>query len=261
MGFRVFIGWDSRFPEPGLVLAHSIRQRAFIPLDIRFLDLRHLKDCYGFKAPHDSRATTEFTYSRFLVPWLCGYEGVAMFLDNDMLCLGDIAELANLPMEGLALRVRKHEQKAVDGALKMGGAVQTAYPRKNHSSFMVMDCARLKCWTKEVVEEGDGARLHRFRDVADEQIGEVPDGWNDLEPQYRPGITRTLHWTEGMVWNYPDWKERRARGELPDFPWRQLWLDAYDAWRENVEKGHEILEAATVQAPSSGHGPGSHLPQ
>ena len=37
--------------------------------------------------------STEFTYTRFLVPYLCGYQGKAIFIDCDMLCLGDIAEL------------------------------------------------------------------------------------------------------------------------------------------------------------------------
>ncbi len=36
---------------------------------------------------------TEFTYSRMLCPWLCDYRGWSLFLDADMLVLGDIVEV------------------------------------------------------------------------------------------------------------------------------------------------------------------------
>src|SRR3954469_13268172 len=93
--FPLFIGWGFWFPEPALVAAHSFRLRSSIPLDIRFLDLKHLKDCYGFNPLPDEKATTEFTRSRFLVPWLCGYQGHAIFVDNDVVCLDDVAKLIN----------------------------------------------------------------------------------------------------------------------------------------------------------------------
>jgi len=206
MSNRIFIGWDSRFPEPALVLEYSLRRRSSIPLDIRFLDARHLADCHGFRLPADKLASTEFTYSRFLVPWLCGYEGKALFLDNDMVCLGDVAELFALPMtvpDGvssrlLALRVVKHDHQPVDGSVKMYGAVQTAYPRKNWSSLMLMDCDQLRCWTKEVVEAGNGARLHRFADLADSQIGDVHPSWNSLDTL--DAGTKLIHWTSGGPW-------------------------------------------------------------
>ena len=36
---RIFIGWDSRFPEPADVLAYRLRRRSSSPLDIRYLKL------------------------------------------------------------------------------------------------------------------------------------------------------------------------------------------------------------------------------
>jgi hypothetical protein len=199
MSLRIFIGWDSRFTEPARVLAESFRQNSTQPLDIRFLDKRHLEECYGFRRKvDDPLASTEFTYTRFLVPWLCGYEGHALFCDNDMLCFGDASKLFPSPaIFNLALYVRKHEQHAVDGSTKMGGVPQTMYVRKNWSSLMIMNCAKLRAWTPEVVATASGARLHRFQDVPDNEIGAVPDGWNDLEHQYRAGVTQLLHWTEG----------------------------------------------------------------
>src|SRR5262249_12307163 len=104
---RVFIGWDSRFPEPADVLASSLRKHASIPLDIQFLKLQQLRLDRSF----DPLASTEFTYSRFLVPYLCGYRGIALYLDSGMLCLADIAEIAQLDMSNLALRVVKHDHR------------------------------------------------------------------------------------------------------------------------------------------------------
>lgn len=43
--------------------------------------------------PIERQGLTPFTYSRFLVPWLCGFRGWALFLDLDILCVTDIAEL------------------------------------------------------------------------------------------------------------------------------------------------------------------------
>jgi hypothetical protein len=197
---RIFIGWDSRFPQPGLVLAHSLRSRASGPLDIRFLDYRHLHDCYGFDRTHDPLASTEFTYSRFLVPYLCGYEGHALFMDNDMLCLGDVLGLVYGPLQtpAASLWVVKHDHQPVDGSVKMYGATQTAYPRKNWSSLMLMDCSKLKCWTKTVVETASGARLHRFHDVPDDRIGALPPEWNSLDAM--DDKTKLIHWTSGGPW-------------------------------------------------------------
>lgn len=227
--YRVFIGWDSRFPEPALVLADSIRKRTPRGVDVRFLDLEHLKRCYGFKPAPDPNASTEFTRSRFLVPWLCGYEGYALFVDNDVLAFASLTELSDtvrriieqtMPEEP-ALYVVKHDHCPVDGSTKMYGAVQTAYPRKNWSSFMVMHCPQLKCWTKELVETAPCSRLHRFVDVPDSKIAALPHGWNDLD--HMDEKTKMIHYTSGGPW-YEQYK---------DCPHADVWLKARFDWLSN----------------------------
>lgn len=190
---RIFIGWDSRFPEPAEVLAHSLRKHATIPLVIRYLKLDELR----LRRPHDPLASTEFTYSRFLVPSLCNFRGTALFLDNDMLCFGDVRELAELPMDGLALRVVKHEYAPVN-TVKMYGCPQTSYPRKNWSSMMLMNCDRLRVWSREAVETRTGAYLHRFEDIPDEEIGDLPRTWNTLD--WMDESTSLIHYTNGGPW-------------------------------------------------------------
>jgi hypothetical protein len=190
---RIFIGWDSRFPEPADVLRHSLLKHASIPLDIRYLKLDEL----DLNRVHDPRASTEFTYSRFLVPHLCGFKGKAVFMDNDMLCFSDVRELDDLDMDGLALRVVKHDYQP-GNTVKMYGCEQSSYPRKNWSSLMLMNCERLSLWTKEVVATRTGAYLHRFQDIPDEEIGEIPDTWNTLD--WMDDRTKLIHYTNGGPW-------------------------------------------------------------
>ena len=190
---RIFIGWDSRFPEPADVLRYSLLKYSSIPLDIRYLQLTEL----DFDREVDPLASTEFTYTRFLVPHLCNFQGKAIFMDNDMLCLGDIKELDDLDMTDFALRVVQHDYCPTN-TVKMYGCPQTSYPRKNWSSLMLMDCAKLKLWSKEVVETQTGAYLHRFQNIADEAIGEIPKTWNTLD--WMDERTQLIHYTNGGPW-------------------------------------------------------------
>lgn len=216
---RIFIGWDSRFPEPADVLAYSIRKNASIDVEINYLKLDEL----NIAREYDPLASTEFTYSRFLVPHLCNFEGTGLFMDNDMLCFGDVARLAELPMEDYALRVVKHDYQPKT-SVKMYGAVQTSYPRKNWSSFMLMNCSKLKLWTKEVVETQTGAYLHRFQDIPDEQIGDVPDTWNRLDSMDE--TTDLIHYTEGGPW-FEEYKSH---------PHADVWFAARQEWKQQTER-------------------------
>ena len=174
---RVFIGYDPSQHISFQVLRYSLRKHTTEPLDIRAIDAEKIPD---WGRPIDPLASTPFTYTRFLVPWLCDYEGIALFMDGDMLALGDVSELFALPMDDLALRVRQHDYNP-EATVKMGGKVQTQYPRKNWSSLMLMNCARLGAWTKEAVETQSGAWLHRFEAIPDEQIGDISEEWNVLD--------------------------------------------------------------------------------
>lgn len=210
---RVFIGYDSTQSIASDVLVYSIRKHCENQdLHIYLLKLTELQE-KGFYRPHDPLQSTEFTYTRFLIPWICNYRGTALFLDSDMLALADFSELFQLDMESYALRVVKHDYRPFRKT-KMGGKVQTLYPRKNWSSLMLMDCSKLTEWTKENVETRSGAWLHRFEPVSDREIGEI-DGvlWNTLD--YYDETTKLIHYTEGGPWlpgcedhTYGDiWKE------------------------------------------------------
>lgn len=194
---RIFIGYEDKQQIAFEVLRFSIERYSSAPLDIRPLHLRVLEGDIGFRRPPDPLQSTEFTYTRFLVPYLCGYKGVALYMDCDMVCLADIMELFALDLSRHWLRVVKHDHRPTS-TVKMDGKVQTSYPRKNWSSLMLLNCRQLTCWTKEAVESASGRWLHRFEPIPDERIGDIASTWNVLD-RY-DAETRIIHYTAGGPW-------------------------------------------------------------
>jgi hypothetical protein len=195
MAHKIFIGYDPTQDIAYEVLTYSLEKHTSEPLEIQKIDADDIPG--GWEREQDPLQSTPFTYTRFLVPYLMGYEGIALFMDSDMLALGDISEVFKLPMEGLTLRVRQHDYNP-EATVKMGGKVQTAYPRKNWSSLMLMDCSKLGVWTKETVQTQTGAFLHRFETIPDEEIGDIPEEFNQLDHMF--GDTKLLHYTSGGPW-------------------------------------------------------------
>jgi len=191
---HVWIGYDPSQHVSFEVLKYSLEKHASEPVLVRPIDAEQIPE---FSRGTDPLASTPFTYTRFLVPWLEDYEGTALFMDSDMLALGDVSELFHLPMDDLALRVRQHDYNPTD-TVKMGGKTQTQYPRKNWSSLMLMNCSELGAWSKEAVETESGAWLHRFEPIPDEKIGDLSEEWNVLD--HMTGPTKLLHYTSGGPW-------------------------------------------------------------
>src|SRR5882762_8576893 len=89
---KLFIGYDPREAVAFHTLAHSILRRSTIPVSIAPLMRAQLQGLYSrSRGPTES---TEFSLTRFLVPALSGFQGWSLFMDCDMLCRSDIAELA-----------------------------------------------------------------------------------------------------------------------------------------------------------------------
>ena len=104
---NVFIGYDSREAVAFSVLAHSIEERASEPVSITPLRLAQLKKVLT-RERHPLQST-DFSFSRFLVPYLSGYSGWSAFMDCDMLMREDIADLWRLRAERYAVMVVKHD--------------------------------------------------------------------------------------------------------------------------------------------------------
>jgi len=193
---RIFIGYDRKLPVLYNVLQHSIQTRASQPVSIVPLMVSQLSACY-----HRERhplASTEFSFSRFLVPYLSGYEGWSLFIDNDMLVLDDIAKLWALRDDRFAVMCTQHDHRPRE-EVKFLGTVQTKYEKKNWSSVMLFNNARCTALTPEFVNTATGLELHQFKWLeSDAQIGPIPLRWNHLVGYDAPNRDVSLaHYTLG----------------------------------------------------------------
>lgn len=170
---KCFIGADPRQPVSLSVLAQSIYRLSSKPVAITPLVIEQL--------PIKRTGLTPFTFSRFLVPYLCNYEGWGLFLDADILLTADIAELFALADDKYAVMVSKDENHRFEWA-----------------SVMLFNCAKCKILTPEYVETASG--LHTINWVADDLIGDLPREFNHLVGyQETPEVTpKLIHYTQGM---------------------------------------------------------------
>ena len=202
----VYIGWDSREPIAADVCRHSILEHTSIPVNIVMLKQDELRERGLYWRDVDKLASTEFTFTRFLVPELNGFEETAIFMDSDMILTTDIAELIADVDPKKAVSCVQHDYTPPEG-VKMDGQQQLAYPRKNWSSMVVWNCAHPanQQVNKELVNDPEitGAYLHRFSWLKDHYIGLLGPQWNWLVGWYvegRDGSPCLLHYTEGGPW-------------------------------------------------------------
>lgn len=209
--FKIFIGYDSREDFAYQVCKNSILSHISSSevVEIIPLKLQELRQNGFYWRDEDKLSSTEFTFSRFLVPSLSNYEGVSLFIDCDTLFLEDPLKLFDLFNPEYAIQVVKHDYKPLS-KFKMDGRVQTQYPRKNWSSVILWNNKHLynKQLTVNYVNKESGAHLHRFNWIPDNYIGELPYEWNWLTDWYSEGDPKLLHFTEGGPWfeNYRDCK-------------------------------------------------------
>ena len=193
---RVFIGYDPREAIAFSVLAHSIHARASAPVSVAPLRLTQLAGV--FARERNALQSTEFAFSRFLTPYLSGYDGWSLFTDCDMLVLDDLARLWALRDDRYAVMVVKHDHRPRE-AVKFLGQRQTAYPKKNWSSVMLFNNARCRALTPQYVGAATGLELHQFKWLVDEAlIGALPGRWNHLVGYDPPSRDVSLvHYTLG----------------------------------------------------------------
>lgn len=205
---KVFIGYDSRESVAYHVACSSIIRHASGPVSITPLVQSQLREKGLYTRERGKTESTEFSMTRFLVPYLCGYGDWAIFMDCDVVVQGDVYELWNIARQDY----RKNDYRAVwcvqhdytpNSKLKMDNQVQTMYPRKNWSSVMVFMnkfCDRL---TPAYVNQASGTDLHRMVWAGEDprNIGHLPKEWNWLVGEYEPNAeAKLLHYTLGGPW-------------------------------------------------------------
>ena len=208
---KVYVGYDPREDIAYQVCKHSITRRNK-KVEVKPLIQKELREQGYYDRPIDKLASTEFTFTRFLVPELSNFNGWSVFMDCDMILQTDIAELFDQADDKYAVMCVKHDYTPKEG-IKMDGKAQTVYPRKNWSSVMLFNCGHPSNQNLNVELVNDpevtGKYLHRFSWLKDEEIGELKPEWNWLAGWYqepKDGTPKLIHYTEGGPWfeNYRD---------------------------------------------------------
>lgn len=199
---QLFCGYDEREAIGWHVFVASVMARTSRPVSIRRLDACGMP-----------KGSNEFTYSRFLVPWLMGFTGHAIFADSsDMLMLADIAELDALFDDKYAVQVVRHPNYTTRHKMKyVGTSMQCPnvdYARKNWASIMLMNCAYpyWRTLDPEALKKVAGLSLLQFGGLritdgpgGASEIGALPPEWNVLADEGQPiDRAKVLHWTAGL---------------------------------------------------------------
>ena len=214
---KIFIGYDPRQAMSYNVLSHSIISRAItVPVSISPIILSTV--------PMEREGgLTPFTFSRFLVPYLCNYKGWALFLDADEIVLDDIANLFDLVDDRYGVMVSKNERHAFEWA-----------------SVMLFNNAKCSMLTPQYVEIAK--RLHTIGWMPESMIGDLPREWNQLVGYDEPrSDAKLVHYTMGV----PVWPETEMHEYAAEYRDEVRATLEIESWLELM--GPSVHAAPTVQ--------------
>jgi len=205
-----FIGYDSKEDIAYRVCKQSLIKNSSINIKVKSLKLYELISKKIYKRNIDPLASTEFTYSRFLVPVLMNYKGWAVFCDCDFLFFDDVAKLFSNLNDEKAIYCVQHDYTPKEKH-KMDGQQQTIYPRKNWSSFIVFNCSHPSNKKLDIdkVNSETGSYLHQFKWLKDNEIGSLDERWNWLEgwtSNHNKEKPYAVHFTRGGPW-FNEWHD------------------------------------------------------
>jgi hypothetical protein len=259
----IFIGSGDGSLIERQVLIHSLRKHARRPLDIRVLNGTHnaLEHAGGIAPlPLSLRlkyrsGDTEFGLYRYLIPELCRRAGRALYLDSDIVCLGDIGDLLEAPLAGADFLALPREDSRVD-ELRWSSAV------------MPIDCAATRFDLEAIFDEieqgafgqGDFMQLSpRFLARYPYRIGRIDPAWHCLDRQ--PPGAKLVHYTNmykqpwrrsghpyGAIW-FEYFREACAAGLITKRGHVRPDLRKAFGWRERL--------AAAVRRAGQGRSPGA----
>ena len=222
-----FIGYDSKEDIAYRVCKNSLLRKSSINLKIISLKIDELIAKNFYHRAKDPLASTEFTYTRFLIPALMNYKGWAIFCDCDFIFLEDITNLFKDINDSKAVYCVQHDYTPKERH-KMDGQKQTIYPRKNWSSFILFNCEHPsnKKLNINLVNSESGSFLHQFKWLSDNEIGSLDERWNWLEgwtSNSNKSFPYAVHYTRGGPW-FDEWQ---------DVEFAKEWLQERDLYLKN----------------------------
>lgn len=235
---KVFIGSGEASVLERKTAIHALRKNSKRDLDIYVLNGTHnaieLNDQEPFPAPMSLkvkyRNITEFSLYRYLIPQLCDFQGKAIYIDSDTICLADIGELFDTPMDGADFLAKP---EAYPGEASWG------------MSVMLIDCQRSRFDLEAIIDEID-AGLYSMSDFSrmgprflahhPYKIGPLDPAWNvfdEFDDQ-----TKLIHYTDLMAqpWKYYN------------HPYGELWFSYFN---EALSEGYitrEDVDLAIMRA-------------
>lgn len=230
MKLKVFVGWDLREDIACKVCSQSrLPPTHSTQVSVTPRIQSELRNQSLYTRDTDTKVTTEFSLTQFLINTLAGEEGYAIFVDCDFLFLTDIHGVLDKIDPSRAVSMVKNDYYQTD-TNKMDGCIQHGYPRKNWSSSIAFNCAHpgVRSLTPSVVNSAKPSYLHRFGWLNDSKISELEKGWNFLEGWYPAQYYRmnAVHHTLGNPWF--------EHKEDYDFP--ELWLKEERQLKKNQKQ-------------------------
>ena len=224
----IYIGYEAREHRAWEVCEYSIRYNnrewlAGEPWPQPVIDTIKLRsqDIPEYDRNLGEPQSTDFTFTRFWVPYLTGFKGKAIFVDCDFLFLDDIAKLGSYA-DDHAVAVVQHPPYQPHTDMKMDGVAQHRSYRKNWASLMVFNCEHPsnRMLTPEYLNtHKPGLDFHHLSWLKDEEINSIPLDWNCLDGYYHMEEPRAIHYTDGGPW-FDGYKQTR---------YSQQWLK-YEDW-------------------------------
>ena len=172
--YTIYIGYDPKEDMAYQVLKFSLERIASKPVRVVPIKRDVVKRMGLYRREHtvmdgqnydviDGRPfSTEFSFTRFLVPFLNMFEGKALYMDCDMYMRTDVIELFEAcDLDYYPLWCVHHEYEPISGS-KMNNKIQEPYRRKNWSSLMMFNCSHEanKTLTIDDVNTRSGRWLH-----------------------------------------------------------------------------------------------------
>ena len=174
---RFFVGGCEDQRLPYMVLRSSILGRC-PQADVRFLCDYEVDGETPRPRKKSDRPRTQFSFQRFLIPKLCGYQGRAVYLDSDMLVFGDPLDLWQHDFRG-------------------GVASPPEDSRGAQFAVMLIDCERARWDIVDLIARMDANKLD-YRGLMDMRFERVSASlsqkWNCLD--WMDDSTKLLHFTD-----------------------------------------------------------------
>jgi hypothetical protein len=180
---KIFVGTDRAQMAGVKVLEYSIKKFATMSVQVEPIDDRAVP----VPADPSNRTKTGFSFSRYLIPELCGYQGRGIYFDADMQVFTDVTKLWT---------------KDFSGAHVLYAEGPPDKSRPPLFSVLLLDCEQLRWDVRDIIGGLDQGR-YSYKQLMGEMCIVPPEKkraglafeWNSLE-YFEAGRTCLIHYTD-----------------------------------------------------------------